>query len=278
MFNGVTHGKSTTRHPVLFTVLALSLCAWTGPAPAAEPQTDAPRPGQVFVTQSWDDVPLNDARLVPLLKKYKAKATFFIDPRNVADERQPADGKNRKTAFPTWGWFGYGKLSIPDIRELYADSTLFEVGSHSMTHPPLDDMPVDLMKSELAESKRILELWFGRPVKGFAYPGGGGATETVMKEIKAAGYTYARLIENDPKVYPPQNPYQLKVSRTWNASDFWEEFERVKKEGGVFYFWGHSFEIKEDKDWASFEDKLARLSADPAVRWVTNIEMFEGAR
>jgi peptidoglycan/xylan/chitin deacetylase (PgdA/CDA1 family) len=278
MFNGATRKKPITRCPVLFTCLAVWLCAWTGPARAAESQADAPKPGQVLVTQSWDDVPLNDARLVPLLKKYKAKATFFIDPRNVADERQPADGKNPKAAFPTWGWFGNGKLSILDIKELFADSTLFEVASHSMTHPPMHDMPVDLMVSELRESKRILELWFGRSVRGFAYPGGGGATDPVMKEIKAAGYVYARTVANDPKVYPPQNPYQLKVSRTWNAPDFWEEFERVKKEGGVFYFWGHSYEIKEDKDWAAFEEKIARLSSDPAVHWVTNIEMFEGAR
>jgi peptidoglycan/xylan/chitin deacetylase (PgdA/CDA1 family) len=263
---------------MLLPCLAFLLCGWTRPATAVDAQADAPKPGQVLVTQSWDDVPLNDARLVPLLKKYKAKATFFIDPRNVSDERQPADGSNRNGAFPTWGWFGNGKLSIADVKELYADSTLFEVGSHSMTHPPLDRLPVDLLRSELTESKRILELWVGRSVRGFAYPGGGGDTETVINEIKAAGYAYARTVANDPNVFPPANPYQLRVSRTWNAPDFWDEFERVKKAGGVFYFWGHSYEIKEDEDWTAFEEKLARLSADPAVRWVTNIEVFGGGR
>ena len=270
----VMRARTVAACAALLSMCVLFPCSWAAGAAAEKAATEAPKPGQVLVTQSWDDVPLNDARLVPLLKKYKAKATFFIDPRNVSDERQPADGSNRNGAFPTWGWFGNGKLSIADIRELFSDSTLFEVGSHSMTHPPLDRLPVDLLKSELAESKRILELWVGRPVRGFAYPGGGGDTEAVIREIQSAGYAYARTVANDPRVYPPQNPYQLKVSRTWNAPDFWEEFERVKKEGGVFYFWGHSYEIKEDRDWVAFEDKIARLSADPDVRWVTNIEIF----
>jgi type 1 glutamine amidotransferase len=260
------HDGSTWKNPQFERLLVRGLY-W---AAGREPQQ------LVYVSQSWDDAPLNDARLVPLLKKYKAKATFFVDPRNLADVEQPADGgKKPRVGYPYWGWFGYGKLSIPDVKELYADSSLFEVGSHSMTHPPVHELPEDLMRSEIWESKRILELWFGRPVKGFAYPGGGACTPAVMRELKAAGYLYAREIGNDPNVYPPRNPYELKVSRTWNAPDFWQEFSRVRKEGGVFYFWGHSFEFREEKDWKEFEDKLARLSADPAVRWVTNVELFD---
>lgn len=160
---------------------------------------------KVYVTQSWDDAVLNDVRLVALLKKFNAKATFFVDPGNLSDEEQPIDGKP-KHGYPYWGWFGYGKLSISEIKELYAG---FEVGSHTMTHPPIHDLPVDQMRSELVESKRILELWFGKPVKGFAYPGGGNCTALVRQELKAAGYIYARTIGCDPNDFPPRDPYNM---------------------------------------------------------------------
>ena len=70
-------------------------------------------------------------------------------------------------------------------------------------------------------------------------------------------------------------PTPLKVSLHVKDPKFWEEFQRVKQAGGVFYFWGHSYEIKTEADWQDFEDKVAKLSADPAVKWVTNLELFE---
>lgn len=233
------------------------------------------KPGHVYVTQSWDDAVLNDIRLVALLKKYQAKATFFIDVGNLSPERQPRV-KESRPGYPNWGWLGYGKLSISDVKELYADAN-FEIGSHSMTHPPLAEMPDEALHREISESKRLLEQWLGKPVKGFAYPGGTGAIDRVKSELKKAGYLYARTIMNDSNIFPPKDPYELHVSVHVTEPDFWGKFEQVKKRSGIFYFWGHSFEFGSEKAWSEFEKNLANLSSDPAVRWVTNRELFEAA-
>ena len=48
----------------------------------------------------------------------------------------------------------------------------------------------------------------------------------------------------------------------------------MARSGGVFYFWGHSHEIRSEEQWQQFENNIARLSADPDVKWVTNAELM----
>lgn len=128
---------------------------------------------------------------------------------------------------------------------------------------------------QLTESKRVLEEWFKRPVVGMAYPGGAYNPE-VEAAVKKAGYAYSRTVDKSSVVFPVADPYALKVSAHFKDPGFWDEFERVKQAGGVFYFWGHSHEIKTEEQWRDLEEKLERLSKDPAVHWVTNGELFTG--
>jgi hypothetical protein len=51
------------------------------------------------------------------------------------------------------------------------------------------------------------------------------------------------------------------------AENFWSLFEEAKAADRVFYFWGHSYEMATEEDWSRFEEKIARLSNDPAVEW-----------
>ena len=57
--------------------------------------------------------------------------------------------------------------------------------------------------------------------------------------------------------------------------DFWTIFEKAK-ETGVFYFWGHSYEMMDEKKlWQETEEKLKRLDADPDVVWVDVIDLVK---
>jgi hypothetical protein len=47
------------------------------------------------------------------------------------------------------------------------------------------------------------------------------------------------------------------------------------REGGVFYFWGHAYEMTTDAMWAAFEAMIAGISADPAARWGDVAALFE---
>jgi peptidoglycan/xylan/chitin deacetylase (PgdA/CDA1 family) len=78
-----------------------------------------------------------------------------------------------------------GYLTREQLREL--SDLGFEVGSHSMTHRHLNDLGVDDLKFEIAESKLRLEEITGRRVAHFSCPG--GRVNSLVKEIaKEAGY------------------------------------------------------------------------------------------
>ena len=41
----------------------------------------------------------------------------------------------------------------------------------------------------------------------------------------------------------------------------------------MFLFWGHSYELVSEAMWADLEEKIARITADPAAEWA-NIEVL----
>lgn len=90
------------------------------------------------------------------------------------------------TFYVTWAHVGRrGYLSAAQLREL-ADLGL-EVGSHSLTHSYLDDLPPERLRAEIAESKERLEQLTGRRVPHFSCPG--GRTNALVTELaRAAGY------------------------------------------------------------------------------------------
>ena len=97
----------------LFVLLVVYLL----PNLAAQGQVENVRPAEVknkvYVAQIWDDAILNDLRLIEILKKYKAKATFAVDAGNLTEER-------RTNAWPVKGT-KFGKVSVSDIKSIYSE-------------------------------------------------------------------------------------------------------------------------------------------------------------
>jgi peptidoglycan-N-acetylglucosamine deacetylase len=232
----------------------------------------------IRVTQSWDDGVTDDVRLIELLHKHKAKATFNLFPEGYRPQRHNTHWKYR-------GKKEVLMLARPELPELYRG---FEVASHSQSHPHLTELAPDQLTWELAESRKQLEDWFQRPVRGFAYPYG-DYNAAVKAELRRQGYVYARTAipgpeyatpekptpVNVPSVYPPADPMEFGTTTHHLNPRFWDEFNHTKATGGVFHFWGHSYEFLNETLWAEFEEKLVRLTADPDVRWVTNIGLFD---
>lgn len=83
-------------------------------------------------------------------------------------------------------------LSWDELRALAADP-LAEVGSHTLTHRRLSQLPLDEAREELAASKARLERELGTAVRHLAYPYGGpescGAREYALAE--ECGYAVA---------------------------------------------------------------------------------------
>jgi peptidoglycan/xylan/chitin deacetylase (PgdA/CDA1 family) len=98
------------------------------------------------------------------------------------------------------------KDSIMDwhvVRQLA--KTDISVGSHTVTHPTLRNLPPDKLLAEVTESKRRLEEETGRKVSFFAYPNGTAKdlSRQVVSAVRSVGYkaafTTIRGI-NEPRV------------------------------------------------------------------------------
>ncbi len=213
------------------------------------------------VVQSWDDGVVDDIRLVELLRRYEAKAAFNLNPGLYQSQR-------------SFGW-QYGdkdvwRLSRHEITEIY---TGFEITNHSGTHPNLPDLPAAALEQEVRDSRHRLQDWFQQPVRGFCYPFG-SFNPMVKNAVCEAGHGYARTVKECEQPFPAIDPFELAVSCRFAAPDFWSRYEQTKATGGVFLFWGHSYELINEPMWADLENKITRISADPAAEWVDLDTLF----
>ena len=116
---------------------------------------------QVAIT--FDDGYLTDYEVAyPLLKKYNFPTTFFI---TIQNQHSPE----------RWAQW----------REMAAAG--FTLGSHTVSHPMLTEIPVAEMEKELAESKRIIEQETGVSVKYLAPPNG-RCNRQVLATAQRSGY------------------------------------------------------------------------------------------
>ena len=212
------------------------------------------------VVQCWDDGVTPDVRLTGILRQHKAKATFNLNAGLHQPQRRP-------------GWLFKGtqvsRLGWDEMREVYAG---FTIANHSLTHPHLEQMPVEAARRDIVEGRERLQQFFGQPVRGFAYPFG-SYNEAVMGVLQEAGHVYARTVKNVERPFPPENPMAFHACCHFLAPDFWERYEKARP-GGVFYFWGHSYEIINETMWQLFDARVERISADPDARWADVVDLF----
>lgn len=123
-----------------------------------------PRP----VVLTFDDGKEDALRLVlPALQKRHLRATFFIITGSVG-----------RPGYLTWD----------GVRALAAAG--MEIGSHTVTHARLADVPAEQVESELRESRRQLEARLGTRIEALAYPYNSLRSATV-RAAEAAGYRIA---------------------------------------------------------------------------------------
>jgi peptidoglycan/xylan/chitin deacetylase (PgdA/CDA1 family) len=223
------------------------------------------------VVQCWDDGVVNDIRLCELLRKYQAKATFNLNPGLHQDSRistgwaEPFD-KN-------WSHKGYrgGKVGIKEMVEVYGD---FQVASHCWCHETVGRVPDNVFIQAAIDARKFLEDMFQRECPGFAWPCGAYSPETIQL-MRDAGFAYGRTTKNTSDVCSYTEPMMLCPSCHFQDNNFWQAYEDAKKTG-VFYFWGHSYEMFEyDPLWKQFEDKVRIISEDPDSVWCDVIDIVK---
>jgi peptidoglycan/xylan/chitin deacetylase (PgdA/CDA1 family) len=76
-----------------------------------------------------------------------------------------------------------------EVRRL-VDGELIAIGAHTVTHPALTEIEIDICRREIAESKAACEALVGKPVPGFAYPYG-DVDERVRSVVDTTGFAFA---------------------------------------------------------------------------------------
>ncbi|HXH08792.1 MAG TPA: polysaccharide deacetylase family protein [Alphaproteobacteria bacterium] len=108
----------------------------------------------------------------PVLKQYGMKATVFATPDPASENFTKQAGVD-------------APLTPEQMREMSDYGIAIE--SHGMTHRYLTEMPPELARWELEESKKVLERIVGKPVQFLCIPSG-AYNRTVRRLAKEAGY------------------------------------------------------------------------------------------
>ncbi len=212
------------------------------------------------IVQCWDDGITADIRLTEILRKHNASATFNLNAGLHTANRQ-------------FGWMHKGTtvdhLGLHELRDVYEG---FVIANHGLMHPYLDKLPFEEAAQDVSIGRKRLQDIFDQTILGFAYPFG-TYNSSAMKAVEQAGHSYARTIGTTNTVFPPKNPFELHPSCHFQDVNFWKFFEEAKITG-VFYFWGHSYEMISEPMWVDFESTIQKFSSDASVRWCNVEDLF----
>lgn len=217
----------------------------------------------IRVVQCWDDAVEDDIRLCEMLRTHGARASFNINP-GLHGPTRSAPRRHRDVK-------DVRRLAFGELVSVYAG---FTIANHTASHPRPLEISLDVWRSEVVDGRRRLQDLFQTPVLGFAYPFGNFNAETA-RVVAEAGHVYARTCENATPSHPAGDRFRQPTDCHFASPDFWTRFDQAKSAGSsVFYFWGHSYEMITEEDWRAFDEKLARLAADPAVVWADLPDIF----
>jgi peptidoglycan/xylan/chitin deacetylase (PgdA/CDA1 family) len=134
----------------------------------------------------------------PVLKEFGFTAAFFVTAEDIDKE-----------GFMTWDM----------LREMAAVPGI-EIGSHTLTHKPLSDIPEEEAWTSLVASKKILEEKLGRQIKAISYPSG-SFNEKIVEMVRGAGYAYGCAASHVHDRRFVGNPYlmrRIKISSSSNSN------------------------------------------------------------
>ncbi|MBU9889357.1 MAG: polysaccharide deacetylase family protein [Candidatus Omnitrophica bacterium] len=137
----------------------------------------------------------NYERAFPVLREGGLAATFFVTPEDVGRE-----------GFMTWDM----------LREM-ANTRGMEIGSHTLSHKPLTDIPEGEAWRSIVASKKILEDNLGREVKAISYPSG-SFNEKILDMARGAGYRYGCAASHLHDRKWEGNPYLLRRIKISSSS------------------------------------------------------------
>jgi peptidoglycan/xylan/chitin deacetylase (PgdA/CDA1 family) len=125
-------------------------------------------------------------------------------------------------------WLGH-RSPRPDYRPLtwdevkrMSDGGLIEVGAHTVSHPVLAALPVEMQRCEIEQSRHELGTHAGLNVTSFAYPYGGPGDfdETTLSLTRGAGIRLACTTIQGPATLLSRSLALPRMTvRNWSATE-----------------------------------------------------------
>ncbi|MEU7645492.1 polysaccharide deacetylase family protein [Streptomyces huasconensis] len=146
---------------------------------------------------------------LPVLARHGFASTLFVSTGWLRGEHDTGGGLDLM-------------LDWDQVRELAAAGT--EIGGHSHTHPELDQLGDEELRTELGRCRDIVADELGAPPASFAYPYG-YSSRRVRDRVRKAGFAQSLAVGNR-LARRAQGPYALRrVTVRRSTGD--EEFERL---------------------------------------------------
>ena len=219
------------------------------------------------LTLSYDDAVQQDQQLVAIMNKHGLKGTFNINTGLFTPEG---------TTFPE-GQI-HRRMTEKEVLALYANSG-HEVAVHGLTHPWLEQLPVNIASYEVLEDRRNIERLFGTITRGMAYPFG-TYNDVVVDVLKAAGIAYSRTVISTESFQIPEDWLRLPATCHHDNPRLFELTDKFVNETPnwspwLFYLWGHSYEFEEHDNWNVIEEFAQRVGGRDDIWYATNIEVYD---
>ncbi len=147
----------------------------------------------------------------PILRENGLKAAFFVTPEEIG-----------KDGFMSWDM----------LREMAAVPGI-EIGSHSLEHKALTDLPETEAWISLVASKKTLEDKLGREVRGISYPCG-SFSKKIIEMARGAGYAYGCAASHVHDRRLVGNPFLLRRIKISSSSS--SEFTFNLRLSGFYHF------------------------------------------
>lgn len=155
----------------------------------------------------------NYLHALPVLRELGLKATIFVTV-NYLDTcelfpwealRQEDGATPAEEDLPlTWA----------QVKEMQ-ESRVFQIGSHTLTHPFLTMIDRQTAEREIAVSKQILEQRLGQAIPAFCYPAG-YVNREIISMVRAAGYALGVVT---PQMPVPLSRYTLRRIGLYEHTD-----------------------------------------------------------
>jgi peptidoglycan/xylan/chitin deacetylase (PgdA/CDA1 family) len=146
---------------------------------------------EMKLLHDWDYTPIKTTMLVQAITKGNT-----LPPRPFIITFDDANEDTYTTAFPILKKYGFtgvlylpydyigapGCMTVDQVKEMIAAG--WEIGSHSLSHPNLQDLEPAQLRAEIVGSRKKLAALLGVPILTFAYPFG---------DVSGAAVDYARF-------------------------------------------------------------------------------------